>query len=60
MRENGDFESRKWTSTNLAAGPVKCQNGLAKVVPGDAKQTYRCSNVSDTSKKVYDGANLRG
>lgn len=46
MREHGDFDSKKWKSNNKK-GPIKCKNGLATVVPGDAKQTFRCSNVSE-------------
>jgi hypothetical protein len=48
MRERGDFDSRKWNSSKKK-GPVECKDGLATVVPGDASQTFRCSNVSDVS-----------
>jgi len=47
MREHGDFAPQKWKSDKSNKGPIKCKNGLATVVPGDAKQTYRCSNVSE-------------
>lgn len=51
MRERGDFDSKKWTSSSKI-GPVKCENGLATVVPGDPNQTYRCSNVSLMSGQI--------
>lgn len=47
MREHGDFAPKKWKSDKSNKGPIKCKNGLATVVPGDATQTYRCSNVSE-------------
>lgn len=28
------------------AAPVACIDGVAQVVPGDANNTFRCSNVS--------------
>jgi hypothetical protein len=49
MRERGEFDSRKWNSSKKK-GPVECQDGLATVVPGDASQTFRCSNVSYMSE----------
>lgn len=54
MREHGDFDSKKWKSNNKK-GPIKCKNGLATVVPGDAKQTFRCSNVSELDCGAYIG-----
>lgn len=28
------------------AAPVACVNGVAEVIPGDANNTFKCSNVS--------------
>ncbi|RYP23285.1 hypothetical protein DL765_001194 [Monosporascus sp. GIB2] len=41
----GIYNSSNYASRTLADGPVPCINGLAKVVPGDAKQTFRCSKI---------------
>ncbi|OIW23428.1 hypothetical protein CONLIGDRAFT_693178 [Coniochaeta ligniaria NRRL 30616] len=41
----GRFDSRIYSSRAATAGPVPCVNGKAAVVPGDAKNTFRCNNV---------------
>lgn len=41
----GTYNSSNYPSRSFADGPVACVNGLAEVVPGDADQTFRCSNI---------------
>lgn len=41
----GVFDSALYPSY-AGAAPVACVNGVAEVVPGDANNTFRCSNVS--------------
>ena len=43
QREAGELESSKWQA--LQAPYVKCEGGLATVVPGDANQTFKCNNM---------------
>lgn len=33
-----------------AEGPVACVDGVAEVIAGDANNTFRCSNVSISSR----------
>jgi hypothetical protein len=39
------FNSRKWKSRPGANNIVYCNNGTAKVIPGDPLNTFRCNNV---------------
>jgi hypothetical protein len=38
------MDSRKYKSRG-GAGAIRCKNGTAEVVPGDALNTFRCKNV---------------
>ncbi|KAH8199083.1 hypothetical protein TruAng_006770 [Truncatella angustata] len=44
-RKAGVFDSRQYKSFSAEAGPVACVDGLSAVVPGDANNTFRCSNI---------------
>lgn len=35
------------------AAPVACVNGVAEVVPGDANNTFKCSNVSKLNLALH-------
>ncbi|KAK4443557.1 hypothetical protein QBC34DRAFT_416944 [Podospora aff. communis PSN243] len=45
QRKGGAFNSRKWKSRPGANNIVYCNNGTAKVIPGDPLNTFRCNNV---------------
>ncbi|KAK3324890.1 hypothetical protein B0H66DRAFT_491494 [Apodospora peruviana] len=47
QRTLGAMNSAQYKShpISAAAGPVLCQNGTAKVVPGDAMNTFKCNKV---------------
>jgi hypothetical protein len=38
------MDSEQYTSRG-GVGAIRCENGVAEVVPGDATNTFRCSNV---------------
>ncbi|KLU90493.1 hypothetical protein MAPG_10346 [Magnaporthiopsis poae ATCC 64411] len=41
----GMMNSSQYPSFASAAAPIPCVGGLAKVIPGDAKNTFKCNNV---------------
>ncbi|KAK0716089.1 hypothetical protein B0H67DRAFT_582373 [Lasiosphaeris hirsuta] len=45
QNKNGAYDSRKWKSNPHRGDFVRCQDGLAKVVPGDPLNTFRCNKV---------------
>lgn len=45
----GMMNSSQYPSFDRAAAPIPCVDGLAKVIPGDAKNTFKCNNVSQSS-----------
>ncbi|KAK6068766.1 hypothetical protein SCUP234_11029 [Seiridium cupressi] len=67
-RASGAFDSSQYQSYSAAAGPVACVDGLAEVVPGDANNTFQCSNIDfydfqshfDLGSTVGEGAGSWG
>ncbi|KAL8383522.1 hypothetical protein RB595_010634 [Gaeumannomyces hyphopodioides] len=41
----GIMNSSQYPSFARAAAPIPCVDGLAKVIPNDAKNTFKCNNV---------------
>lgn len=44
----GVFDSKLYPSF-AGAAPVACVDGVAEVIAGDANNTFRCSNVRESS-----------
>ncbi|KAK4645177.1 hypothetical protein QC761_000620 [Podospora bellae-mahoneyi] len=40
----GHFNSKKWKSRG-GDGAIRCKNGVAAVIPGDAMNTFKCNKV---------------
>lgn len=45
QRESGEMDSSQYPALPLDIPFVKCEGGLATVVPGDANQTFQCNNM---------------
>ncbi|KAI8205165.1 hypothetical protein K4K52_004457 [Colletotrichum sp. SAR 10_76] len=45
QRAAGEMESTAYRSRLAEEGPVSCVDGVAEVVPGDAMNTFKCSNI---------------
>lgn len=67
QRTTGAFDSNQWKRPESAAF-VPCVNGTAAVIPGDALNTFRCSNIdfydfrshADLGSKIGEGAGSWG
>lgn len=49
---SGEMNSTIYESRSAADGPVLCTNGVAAVVPGDRLNTFKCSNVSSSDRRI--------
>ncbi|PVI00700.1 hypothetical protein DM02DRAFT_614155 [Periconia macrospinosa] len=58
----GHYDNKKWAGFKKASNQtaVKCENGFAAAVPGDADQTYKCKDIDMYDFKTHEELGSNG